>query len=459
MHMDRANLSFLMVFTLALGTEACVPGNESERPCGAPSTAVVSAESHKPLIAAKVIQKEWATAFRAGPEARTHEDPVTGVRLSYPSAWTVTPDEYLFETYGFVLRGEDEDPSDAHGPLPIARIALDYGATPGDLEARIRAKREEYPDVPMRRWRVSVGGRPAVALGPVPGGQVSTNVYFADGGEVYRINYFAEAIDERGQALLDAIEIVPPTRAVESLNLPKVELLDRSVVRDFDRLVGRAEKSLEAEERADHCDEESSAAEASAEMRIAEGCWTQPSWFFIQTTHSKDANGSGWSQMGTPNFWGDNTHGNWGLGRCVSTYYTNDLYAIDYYLNAGDRLISPFKSGVVKYAGWDPENWWNYGKMVVIADPSGKYWSLSAHMSRINVQAGDLVDDDTIIGWAGSTGYAAPYPHVHQVFYRWPSSSWGRPYGGQGLKQTALHFVGNGGGTYVNFWQGKWASW
>src|SRR4029453_2860425 len=101
--------------------------------------------------------------------------------------------------------------------------------------------------------------------------------------------------------------------------------------------------------------------------------------------------------MGTPNFWGERTHGNWGLGRCYSNYYTNDLYAIDYYLRVGDRLYSPFEDGYVMYAGWDPNSWWNYGRMVVIATPSGKYVSLSAHMSYVNVVPGQRVNRNTLI--------------------------------------------------------------
>jgi murein DD-endopeptidase MepM/ murein hydrolase activator NlpD len=97
--------------------------------------------------------------------------------------------------------------------------------------------------------------------------------------------------------------------------------------------------------------------------------------------------------------------------------------------------------------------------MVVISTPNGKFWSLSAHLSGINVSVGQSVDEDTLIGWAGSTGFADPYPHVHQVFYRWPSSSFGRPYGGRGLKQTHLTYIGHGGGVYHSFSKGKWTSW
>jgi hypothetical protein len=294
-----------------------------------------------------------------------------------------------------------------------------------------------------------IGGRSAVVLGPVPGGQVSTNVYLTAGDRLYRVNYYAETLDAVGTSLIESMRFDEPARTVESLGLSRELPKPASL--------GSISFALEHE---DPCDSAVSIASVTAsEAQLANGCWAQPGDFFIQTTHSRDANGTGWSRMGTPNFWGERTHGDWGLGRCVSNYYTNDLYAIDYYLREGDRLFSPFRAGYVQYAGWDPENWWNYGIMVVIASPNGKSWSLSAHLSAANVVAGQYVDEDTLIGWAGSTGYAAPYPHVHQVFYRWASSSFGRPYGGQGLKQTKLDYLGNGGGAYTTFAKDKWASW
>jgi hypothetical protein len=443
--------------TFALFEFACVP-QDSAQVCTAETTELsLTADTHGVTIDDARI--DWTKEFSASnPRTKMVRDETVGVSLHHPDVWTVVHDEVRFHTYGFILRGVDEDPMDAHGALPVARIARD-DSPEHQLEEIVRAKMAEYPGVRMTRTPIVVDGRPAIALGPVPGGQVSTNVYVAANGYVYRINYYGETLDARGRALIGALKLESPKRAIATLDLPRID--ERPQI-SFTRHAlkenaPRETQTMPPDFEPDPCDESISA--ATAEYQLSNGCWAQPTSFFIQTTHSRDANGSGWSQMGTPNFWGDNTHGNWGLGRCVSDYYTNDLYAIDYYLNTGDRLFSPFKEGYVQYAGWDPENWWNYGRMVVIASPSGKFWSLSAHLSSINVSAGDYVTDDTLIGWAGSTGYADPYPHVHQVFYRWPSSSWGRPYGGAGLRQTALHYIGNGGGTYTNFFKGKWASW
>ncbi len=43
-------------------------------------------------------------------------------------------------------------------------------------------------------------------------------------------------------------------------------------------------------------------------------------------------------------------HGNLGYGRCVSTIYTNDVYAVDYPLGSGDNVFSPFAGGTVTFA-------------------------------------------------------------------------------------------------------------
>ena len=89
---------------------------------------------------------------------------------------------------------------------------------------------------------------------------------------------------------------------------------------------------------------------------MLEGCGT----FFFQTQHGERANAladdpgtdasTGFTVVGEPNFWGEYTHGSLNYGRCVSTYCVNDKFAIDYPLNQGDVVFSPFKSGTEKFA-------------------------------------------------------------------------------------------------------------
>lgn len=400
-------------------------------------------------IGAPTLEEEEAAWLfdAANPETTEVDDAVVGLALAYPDRWQLVRDPVLFATHGFVLvEGAEQD----HGVVPVARLAIDVEGGAGDLAERIDELRGEFPDVDLGEWPVEVGGQEAIAIGPIPGGQPSVAVFTEVDGALYRMNYYAEELDARGRAMLAQVRFVPREGTPLELGLEPA---------DSPRALFGADGPREGEPRGELRADGVETAAAWSEYPLSNGCWAQGSGLFIQTTHSRDANGSGWSRMGTPNFWGENTHGNWGLGRCYSDYYTNDLYAIDYYLRVGDRLYSPFADGYVTYAGWDPNSWWNYGRMVVIVDPSGKYVSLSAHMSYVNVVPGQRVNRDTLIGWAGSTGYAAPYPHVHQAYYRYASFSWGRPYGGRGLMPTRLRFIGNGGGAYTDFWKGRWASW
>ena len=151
----------------------------------------------------------------------------------------------------------------------------------------------------------------------------------------------------------------------------------------------------------------------AAEKKIAEGCWTAASTFFFQTQHGEKANrrtddgiGMGWTIIGRPNFWGQYTHGNLGYGRCVSTYYVNDKFAIDYPLNNGDVVFSLFKSVTVTFAGRNNSHK-NFGIFVVIkGDNGGKYVSMSAHLTALasGIKRGARVTDANVIGFGRQHG-------------------------------------------------------
>jgi murein DD-endopeptidase MepM/ murein hydrolase activator NlpD len=70
--------------------------------------------------------------------------------------------------------------------------------------------------------------------------------------------------------------------------------------------------------------------------------------------------------------------------------------------------VKPIMKGRVKQA---ERNWFGYGNMVVV-EHGKDFESLYGHLSKINVQVGDEVNTETIIGLSGSTGHSTG-PHLH----------------------------------------------
>ncbi len=65
-------------------------------------------------------------------------------------------------------------------------------------------------------------------------------------------------------------------------------------------------------------------------------------------------------------------------------------------------------SGTVVSAGWNG----GYGKAVVIEQPNGVRQTLYGHLSEISVQAGQSIEQGTVLGLVGSTGNSTG-PHLH----------------------------------------------
>ena len=68
-------------------------------------------------------------------------------------------------------------------------------------------------------------------------------------------------------------------------------------------------------------------------------------------------------------------------------------------------------AGVVEWAGWAPDGYAGYGKMVLIRH-SGGVQTLYAHLSRIAVAVGSVVDAGDYIGAMGTTGNVTG-SHLH----------------------------------------------
>lgn len=391
---------------------------------------------------------------------------VVGASIAHPASWIVERERYTFDgTYGFTLWRPEPGPSQDHGGIPAVRVALAYGMRPDQIDEKVGQKisyyEDENLDVGSETVRVGAEGHRSVAVGPIPGSTPSTEVYVPVSGRVYRINVYSEVPGEEGldaddRELLGDLRFEQPSRPVSSLGLPRAnapEALYPAGGEEPD-LLGRGwTPSAEA------ADEEASrtaqySASVTGEQRLAEGCWRAYSGFWVQVQQGRTANSSpddniptGWTRIGVPNFWGQYTHGDLGYGRCDEPYYTNDKFAVDYLMDPGDRVYSPFNCGHVTFAGRN-ETHKDYGIFVSIRACNDKYVSLTGHFKALptGLGKGDSVDKDKVIGYAGKTG-GGRIPvgpvHFHQAFYRYPKENPdGSPYGGQGLQIIRHHYVG-----------------
>lgn len=97
------------------------------------------------------------------------------------------------------------------------------------------------------------------------------------------------------------------------------------------------------------------------------------------------------------------------LGRVTSKFGKRRRrmhYGIDIDLETGDKVLAAFE-GMVRYAKYNP----SYGNLVVIRHPNGLE-TYYAHLSAIDVSAGDYVQAGQLVGLGGNTGrsYGA---HLH----------------------------------------------
>lgn len=367
---------------------------------------------------------------------------IVGASVVHPEQWFVKRERSEYDdTFGFVIWKPRPGTMEDHGGMPAVRVARAHELEPGQIGKAVREKLRAYPDLPLKRQKVRVGrsGIRGTAVGPIPGSTPSVEIYVPFKNRVYQINVYGKSLDAQDRKLLSSLRFYKPSRSIDSLQLPD------------------AAREPEGSQATDTRQEESSSVSSSddsmtfsgmatrGEKRIKEGCWRANRRFFVQTQHDSNANGrkgdgvrKGWTVAGRPNFWGQYTHGNIGQGRCTGRSNTNDKFAVDYPLNKGDLIYSPFKRGKVMFAGRNYTHN-NYGKFVVIKASNGKYVNISAHLNSIpsSIRKGKVVYKNTVIGRAGNTGgdIAVGEVHLHTAFYRYPKyNPDGSPYGGAGLK-------------------------
>ena len=429
------------------------------------------------LVAGKLVSSAEALEGNMRPTERT-EGEVVGASISHPAKWFVERERYTYDqTYGFTLWRPDSGAPHDHGGTPAVRVALAYGLRPGQIKATVLEKLRAYTDLAMTREEVTVAekGHRGVAVWPIPGSTPSTEIYVPVNGRVYQINVYGERLGSDAKELLSTLRFEPPSKPVTSLGLP-VANSPKTLYRAGD--TARAWRERAVHEATTEGEATFAASSLGEETPIAEGCWQADPDFFFQTQYGSTANASpkdniptGWSIVGRPNYWDEYTHGRVGYGRCDRRHYTNDKFAVDYPLDRGDAVFSPFKSGTVTFAGRNITHK-DYGIFVSIKAANGKYVNLSGHLSALapGIKRGAEVDRNTVIGFAGKTGgdrFPVGCVHLHQAYYRYPTyTPDGAPYGGAGLKVVDHHYYRAGNGLYRFGWverpgfkyKGSWIS-
>ena len=119
-----------------------------------------------------------------------------------------------------------------------------------------------------------------------------------------------------------------------------------------------------------------------------------------------------------------------GLGNqhCITQYFGNTAFArsgayngsghngVDFGVPTGTRILSVLNGVVVETGNTDAvRGCLSYGKWILIQHPNGLS-SLYAHLSSINVVAGQTVSTGELIGFSGNTGYSTG-PHLHLTIF------------------------------------------
>ena len=421
------------------------------------------------LAAAMGILVSGAEAQQApgAEQPESTESSVIGASVVNPETWILERERFTYDgTYGFTLWRPESGDSHDHGGAPALRVALAYDLEPAQIEEQVEERISEFPDLSVEREKVSVAAKhEGTAVGPIPGSIPSMEVYTPVNGRVYRINVYAaepgqEELDEEDRRLLSSMRFEPLSRSIGSLDLPRANApgtLYASGASGPSRLQQRLPETsfgTEPEMTAQ-----------AGDTKIKEGCYrADPGYFFrLQfdsraSANSGDGIHTGFSLVGMPNYWNEYTHGDLGYGRCKEPDWANDKFAVDYPLNRGDRLYSPFENGTVTFAGRNDSHR-DYGILVSIRASNGKYVSLSAHLDRLadGIRDGAKVTDETLIGYAGDTGgpdIPVGRPHLHQAFYRYPKyMPDGSPYGGRGLQVVRHRYLHGDGGSYRFEWE------
>lgn len=419
------------------------------------------------LLAATSVGAAASTA-QQGPVRVS--DPVLGVTLEYSPEWRVHHDPVLTGTYGFLL-------ADAANEVAIARVALDYDAKPGELDALIQAKIEQYPRTQITRSEIDLGqGLKGTALSPVPGAVPHTLVYLTANGHVYQVRLFEESLSERSKQILASMRFDKPSKDIQSLGLETAEAnVEKHRPEQLPAPNAKRQAANElAISKAKKAERQGEGDVSTESVDTGDYCGAyQDDWLYWQIQWDDTAyfyaGSRGWSQMSGNggSWWGENYH----VGICYSDY-ANSYYAIDYPLQTGAYVYAAF-AGTVTFAGWGYDGWETLGMHVdVRSSQDASVFNINAHLSEIWVTPGQYVGAGTIIGRAGGTGgpWAA---HLHTKVDQGAQFAYsGQLYGGHSMRPYSVRCYncgsdtydykatdGYGGGYYTSFWRNRWTMW
>ncbi len=118
---------------------------------------------------------------------------------------------------------------------------------------------------------------------------------------------------------------------------------------------------------------------------------------------------------------GNNRPGQWAVvgtgsfvwpvgGRCITQFYWAGHPGLDVSMSEGSPVYAS-DTGTITYASWASGGFYDYGNLIVINHGNG-YETFYAHLSGINVYAGQTVTQGQLIGYTGNTGRSSG-PHLH----------------------------------------------
>ncbi|MFQ5420413.1 MAG: peptidoglycan DD-metalloendopeptidase family protein, partial [Anaerolineae bacterium] len=132
--------------------------------------------------------------------------------------------------------------------------------------------------------------------------------------------------------------------------------------------------------------------------------WTAPKTVASSGSSGGDSGPTTFSVQGTGFF-------SWPItSRCISQYAWYGHPALDFAVPEGTP-VSASDRGTVTYANWAAGTYYDYGYLIVINHGNG-FETLYAHLSRIDVYPGQVVEKGALIGATGNSGRSSG-PHLH----------------------------------------------